>query len=160
VRNISDSPLAQSPRVTFAARATFFASTGILSIKTLLELLEDNGTDRNTQIIVRDCDATNETVDKPYISHESNGTVITDDLAEERKELADKCLMRYDAGFLERGEHKRPIKMARVNLLCPGKDCSPTTRCDWICSKCRASVSFGYDDTFLYCDCGRALYRH
>jgi hypothetical protein len=125
-----------------------------------LELLEDNGTDRNTQIIVRDCDATNETVDKPYISHESNGTVITDDLAEERKELADKCLMRYDAGFLERGEHKRPIKMARVNLLCPGKDCSPTTRCDWICSKCRASVSFGYDDTFLYCDCGRALYRH
>ncbi|KAA8896253.1 hypothetical protein FN846DRAFT_921745 [Sphaerosporella brunnea] len=128
------------------------------NVAILLDLLEDS--DRKAQIILKDCDGTGETVEKPYISHERNAAVITEDLAEERRELADKCIMRCNTDFFERGQQKRPVKMARVRLPCPGNDCSPGTRCDWICYKCRASVSFGYDDTFLYCGCGRGLYMH
>jgi hypothetical protein len=129
----------------------------------LEELLGECSTGvRKAQIIVKDCDGTGETLEKPYISHELTAAVITEDLAEERRELADKCIMRYNPVFLQRGQQKRPIKMARVKLPCPGNGCSPGVgvRHDWICYNCRDSVSFGYDDTFLYCGCGRCLYQH
>jgi len=126
----------------------------------LLGLLENSGTDRKAQIIVKDYHDTGESLEMPYISHERNAAVITEDLAEERRELADKCIMQYNTVYFERGEWKRPIKMARVRLPCPGNDCSLGTHCDWICYKCHTSVSFGYDDNFLYCDCGRCWYKH
>jgi GTPase SAR1 family protein len=116
--------------------------------------------DREIRVVVIDCDGTGEAVEKPYICHNENGAVITEDLAEERRELANECIMQYSEAFVERGQQKRPIKMARVKLPCPGKNCSPGTRQNWICSKCRGSVSFAYSDSFLYCDCGRCLYKH
>lgn len=126
----------------------------------LMDLLKDSGTDRKAQIFVKDCDGTGEILTKPYISRERNAVVITEDVAEERRELAGKCIMRYNTNLFERSQPKRPIKMARVRLPCPGNDCSPGARCDWICQKCHASVSFSYSDTFLYCDCGQCLYKH
>jgi hypothetical protein len=131
------------------------------NVTILLDLLVDNNTgDRNAQIIVQDCAGMGEPLEKPYISHERNAIVITEDVAEERRELAGKCIMRYNTDSFERGPLKRPIKMASVRLPCPGNDCLPGTRHDWICYKCRDSVSFGYDDTFLYCGCGRCLYKN
>jgi hypothetical protein len=127
----------------------------------LEELLSESFTGgRKAHIIVKDFDGTGKTLEKPYISHELTAAVITEDLAEERRELAGKCIMRYSPAFLERGQQKRPIKMARVRLPCPGNDCPPGACHDWICGNCRDCVSFGYDDTFLYCGCGRCLYRH
>lgn len=130
------------------------------NIAMLLELLGEDGTTRKAHIIVRDCDGVGDTVDRPHISHERDMTIITEDLVEERKERADKSFMQYDMVGFEQGPHKRPIKMAKVTLTCPSKTCSDTLLRDWICYKCHTSISFGYSDTFLYCDCGRGLYSN
>ncbi|KAF8426192.1 hypothetical protein EV426DRAFT_560164 [Tirmania nivea] len=125
----------------------------------LLELLGKDGTNRTAHILVKDCDATGEIVDRPYISHERilcKTVTITRDLAEERR---DKSFMQYDMVNFEKGSYRRPIKMAKVTLTCPGKACSDNL-CDWICHKCHASISYGYNDNFLYCDCGRGLYNN
>ena len=130
------------------------------NVAVLLELFGNTGPDRRLHIIIKDCDATGETVEKPYISFERGDEIITKDFAEERKELADKCLMNFiDTDLFEHGHNKRPIKMGVVRIPCPGKGCSPGMCHDWICSKCRALVSFGYDE-FLYCDCGRGRYKY
>ncbi|KAF8426193.1 hypothetical protein EV426DRAFT_641150 [Tirmania nivea] len=131
------------------------------NIAILLELLgkDEKITSQKVHILVRDCDGTGETVDRPHICHERNSVTITEDLAEERRERADKSFMQYDMVNFEKGPHKRPIKMAKVTLMCPGKACSDNL-CDWICHKCHASISYGYSDNFLYCDCGRGLYNN
>lgn len=127
----------------------------------LLELLGGGGTiaTRKAHILVQDCDGIGETVDRPYISYERGAVTITEDVAEERRERADKSFMQYDEVGFEKGSHKRPIKMAKVTLACPGEACS-NNLCDWICHKCHASLSFGYNDSFLYCDCGRGMYNN
>ncbi|KAF8461505.1 hypothetical protein BDZ91DRAFT_829657 [Kalaharituber pfeilii] len=130
------------------------------NIAILLELLGESSTDRNAYVIIKDCDATGDTLEKPYISYKCNNHTISEDLAEERRDLADKPLMKYHTDHFDRVQHKRPIKMASVRLPCPRKDCNKNVRHDWICYKCRTSVSFGYSDKFLYCDCGRGLYKH
>jgi len=131
------------------------------NIAILMELLGEGGTNvtRKAHILVKDCDGTGETVDRPYISHKRDAVTIAEDLAEERRERADKSFMQYDMANFEKGPHKRPIKMAKVTLTCPGEACSDNL-CDWICHKCHASISFGYSDNFLYCDCGRGLYNN
>jgi len=129
------------------------------NIAIILELL--GGAARTAHIVVKDCDGIGETVDKPFISHEQNTVTITEDLAEDRRERADKSFMQYDMVGFEQGPHKRPIKRAKVTLICPGKACSKNNHLrDWICYKCHASISFVYSDTFLYCDCGRGLYNN
>ncbi|RPB20399.1 hypothetical protein L211DRAFT_813285 [Terfezia boudieri ATCC MYA-4762] len=130
------------------------------NISILQELLGEDGAiaTRKAHVLVRDCDGIGETVDRPYITHERNLITITEDMAEERRERADKSFMQYDLVSFEKGPHRRPIKMAKVTLTCPGKACCDNL-CDWICHKCQASISFGYSDSFLYCDCGRGLYN-
>ncbi|KAF8451426.1 hypothetical protein BGX38DRAFT_1091788 [Terfezia claveryi] len=130
------------------------------NISILQELLGEDGAiaTRKAHILVRDCDGIGETVDRPYITHERNSITITEDMAEERRERADKSFMQYDLVSFEQGPHRRPIKMAKVTLTCPGKACDDNL-CDWICHKCQASISFGYSDRYLYCDCGRGLYN-
>lgn len=130
------------------------------NIAILLELLRDDGAIpmRKAHILVKDCDGTGEIVDRPYISYERGAVTITEDLAEERRERADKSFMQYDMVDFEKGPHKTPIKMAKVSLACPGKACS-NNLCDWICHKCHASLSFAYNDNFIYCDCGRGMYN-
>jgi len=128
------------------------------NIAILLELLEGDGVAREGHIVVRDCDSTDETVDRPYITHEHNTVIISEDLAEDRKERAGKSFMQYDMVVFEQGRHKRPIEMAKVTLTCPGKACGDYPR-DWICHQCHASILFGYSDICLYCDCGRGLYN-
>ncbi|KAF8461508.1 hypothetical protein BDZ91DRAFT_829666 [Kalaharituber pfeilii] len=129
------------------------------NVSILLELLRESSGDRNVHIILKDCDATGDIVDRPFIFYARNTVAITEDLAEQRRELAHKPLMQYQTDFFEPGQQKRPINMAKVRLPCPHKDCDPDVHHDWICSKCYASVSFGYN-TFLYCDCGRGLYKY
>jgi len=126
----------------------------------LLDLLGDNSTDQRAQIIVKDYDFIGEKLGNPYISHERDGTVITEDVVEERRELADKCIMRYITDSLKRSPKSRPIKMATVRIPCPSPTCPLAARHDWICYNCRASILFSYSDTFLYCDCGKCLYKY
>jgi len=133
------------------------------NIAILMELLEKAGTTQpelqRAYILVIDCDAMGETVDRPSISYEHNAVTITEDLVEERRERVGKCLMQYDMVNFEQGLHQRPIRMAMVVLTCPGEACSDNMLRDWICHKCNASLTFGYSDAFLYCDCGRGLYN-
>ena len=130
------------------------------NIAVLLSLLDGASTMKQACIVVKDCEGSDERVEKPYISHQCDGVIITKDLAEERKEIAGKCLMRYDPDHMERGHQTRPIKIAKVHVRCPEQSCSLGPPQDWICLKCRSSVSFGYSDTFLYCACGRCLYKY
>jgi len=126
----------------------------------LLDLLGDNSTNQRAQIIVKDYDFTGENLENPYISHERDGTVVTEDVAEERRELADKCTMWYITEFLQPSPQSRPITMAKVRIPCPSSTCPLGTDHDWICYTCHASILFSYSDTFLYCDCGKCLYKY
>lgn len=126
---------------------------------TILEdLLSGMGGRKKATIIIRDCDGTGETVPKPYISHERHSMVLVADIAEERREIAGKCIMRYNTHSFEHGRKKRPIKTARVRVPCPSTSCSSNSPQEWICGKCHTEVSYGCNEKFLYCHCGRGVY--
>jgi len=131
------------------------------NIDILLELLGEDGTiaSPKAHIIVNDCGATGERVDQPCISHERSGEIITKNLVEKLRERGDKSFMQYDMANFENGWHKRPKKMRKVTLACPGKPCSNNLH-DWICYECQAPISFDYVKRFLYCNCGRGFYSH
>ena len=122
----------------------------------LLELLED--TERRQHVVLVDCDATGLELGKSLISLWRKGQIVTKDVAEERRFLATKCILRYNQAHLDQSEVGKPLKRRAVKIPCPGLECS-TNRYYWICLKCRTPVEFGYVDKYLYCDCGRCDYR-
>ncbi|KAI0384983.1 hypothetical protein F5Y04DRAFT_203063 [Hypomontagnella monticulosa] len=94
----------------------------------------------------------------PIIVQYRNGKRIVDDVYEERKLLEEKCLMLYDANKLERDVVARPLTRRPVRLPCPGAHCIQTTTDEWICRLCQAPMQYGHADSYIYCNCGRALY--
>lgn len=128
------------------------------NVALLLELLRD--TECSQFIVVVDCDATGQVLEKPYISHIRNGQIVTNDLAEQRSLLADNCIIRYHEQHLDRLMIERPLKRGAVKIPCPGLECSPEKRCDWICFECFVPVEYSYLDQYLYCECGRSPYKY
>ncbi|TGZ76808.1 hypothetical protein EX30DRAFT_228160 [Ascodesmis nigricans] len=126
----------------------------------LFELLQGTGSEA-TSVVAKDYDVLGKTLDRSsYVSLEKDGEIVTADLLEERKELAGKGFLKYnqkDFEFAKETDQKRPTKLAKVTLPCPGHACISGEDLDWICFKCRANVLFGFDN-YLYCDCGRGLW--
>ncbi|KAI5787306.1 hypothetical protein EDC01DRAFT_661363 [Geopyxis carbonaria] len=127
----------------------------------LLELLDSPSKNKH-RIFVMDCDATGKPLEKISIVHHHDSKMVTEDLLEQRRLLADKSLIRYNEKHLDKSVavHDKPLKRRMVRIPCPGPDCNSLTICDWICFKCHASVEYGSNDGFMYCDCGRTPSKH
>jgi hypothetical protein len=105
-----------------------------------------------------DADAQDDDLEKPFITHFTNAQIITKDVLEQQKLLADKCIMRYDAADLDTSFRDVPAQRKMVKIPCPGPQCDPNIRFDWICFKCHAPVEYSSLDQAMYCDCGRCHY--
>jgi hypothetical protein len=81
------------------------------------------------------------------------------DLNEEYRFLADKCLIHYDQGALDRSDYDLPPQRRSVKFLRPGSHCSSGPTYGWICEACKEPVEYGFIDNFLYCNCGRFCYK-
>jgi ribosome biogenesis GTPase A len=127
------------------------------NVDLLEDILQDES--RMLSVLIVDCDATGDTLDRPYISQINNSTTAVEDLFRQKKHLADKCLMRYDLRALDNTVTDAPAQRRAVRIPCPGPGCSSRDLCAWICFKCHAPVEYGRVDNFLYCDCGRTPYE-
>lgn len=121
----------------------------------LMELLESK--DAGDRVIVCDCDLGGVEIDKSFVEHYRGGKLVSKDLGEDRRLLADSSVVRYTLGALDPSEFYPPVQRRKLKLRCPGTQCPPTKHI-WICETCRQSVEFGFVDTFLYCRCGRFPY--
>lgn len=109
-------------------------------------------------VVIVDADATNNAVEKPFITHFKNAQVVTKDVLEQQKLLADKCIMRYEASDLDTSSRDVPAQRKMIKIPCPGPQCDPDFPHDWICSKCHAPTEYSSLDQAIYCDCGRCPY--
>ncbi|KAK4150085.1 hypothetical protein C8A00DRAFT_37318 [Chaetomidium leptoderma] len=118
----------------------------------LLELLRDDNKEK--MVVVIDCDAIGQSLEKPYISQLRHRRLFIEDLLEHRKVLAANCVMRYQAGNLDTSLTSKPLQRRAVRIPCPHSSCAGTLCCNWICHLCQSPVEYGYVDDRIYCDCG------
>ncbi|KAF7552515.1 hypothetical protein G7Z17_g4243 [Cylindrodendrum hubeiense] len=126
------------------------------TMKVLLELLRSGSQDK--LIVVVDCDATHEPLEKVYISQMRRRRVIIEDVIEQRKTLESSCVMKYRRLALDRTMTSKPLQRRAVKIPCPQRSCDRTLLPSWICSVCCSMVEYGHVDDFLYCDCGACPY--
>ncbi|KAL1892594.1 hypothetical protein Sste5346_006879 [Sporothrix stenoceras] len=128
--------------------------------KLLWELL-DQKTKPLAVVVVLDCDALGQLLDRVRIvHHDQQGKAVTQDLHEQRQFEADQSFARWTPGALESGGTiQRPVQRRMVKIPCPGARCNSLLQCQWVCSKCHSQIEFGYADDYLYCDCGRAKFN-
>ncbi|OCK85677.1 hypothetical protein K432DRAFT_439107 [Lepidopterella palustris CBS 459.81] len=121
----------------------------------LHELLTQN--QRTQRVLIVDCDATGEKLEKPLIQHWRDGKIIQEDVVKERNMLAHKCLARYNEQALDEDVIQKPLARIVAKIPCPNRECPQIPR-SWICPKCSAPIEYGSTDQYLYCDCGRSDY--
>jgi GTPase SAR1 family protein len=125
----------------------------------LFELLK---TERSTgaQVIVKDCDATGDSLKSPIIVEFQNGEETCRDVLEQRKFIADKCFAQVAQGTLDTKDIQKPVKRRFVKIPCPGPRCDVTVDRTWICPVCFDTLEYGYSDQYVYCECGRSHFRN
>jgi GTPase SAR1 family protein len=85
--------------------------------------------------------------------------VIVEDLFEQEQLMADKSFARYKEESLDTSGVFKPLQRTLVQIPCPRHWCMPNKQTyDWICSKCHAPLEYGYNDHYIYCECGRCSY--
>lgn len=124
----------------------------------MLEILQTRGP--KTLVAVVDCNATTRMLDKVHIKHVQGGQEISDDVLEDRIFMAERCFAACDTKTVETENIQPPIQRRHVTIPCPGKKCSVAKIQEWLCPRCRAPIEYGYSDQFIYCGCGRSLYRN
>lgn len=127
------------------------------NVDTLLHILQDG---RPKLVLLNDCDATDDAVERPHIVRHQNSEVICDDVYEEQKLLADKCVARYDPNTLDPSDVSHPHRARPIQIPCPGPRCPKGKYCNWVCFKCFTPIDFGFIDQYIYCDCGRSQYKN
>jgi hypothetical protein len=125
------------------------------NVDTLLHILRDN---RLKLVLLVDCDATGDVIKKPHIVRLQNGEFICDDVYEERKLLADKCVACYHPKTLDDSDISHSNMARPIRFPCPGAQCPKGKHCNWVCSKCFIPIEFGFVDQYIYCNCGRSKY--
>ncbi|KAL4989590.1 hypothetical protein BDW68DRAFT_175730 [Aspergillus falconensis] len=124
------------------------------NISIIYQLFREQSPSR--RILLRDCDAMEEALDKSKIVLYRNAEVLIEDILEQRS----KPMARYNSAHLDRGGAQKPVSRIAITLPCPGKNCSNKPKHDWICSKCGCQIEYGHLDTYIYSDCGRCKYEH
>ena len=141
-----------------------FASTAMKEQRTwdgnqklLLELLKDRR--QKTFVAIVDEDARGNSLETSRISHFRGEKEVAGNMLEQRQFMAEKCFARYARDSLDTKVTQKPLKRRFVKIACPGSGCDHTEVHDWICIQCHAPIEYGYSDAYIYCDCGRSLYR-
>ncbi|RMD44596.1 hypothetical protein DV735_g495, partial [Chaetothyriales sp. CBS 134920] len=109
-------------------------------------------------IVVVDTDALEEPAEQACISYFKDAQLVVKDIVEQRKALSDKNLMEYDSTCLDKSYGDVPAQRRMIKIPCPGENCDPNSRHNWICSKCHAPTEYSAMDKSVYCDCGRCPY--
>ena len=124
----------------------------------VLQLLAEKG--RVSPVYVVDCSAKSSQMDlkEVRICKLDSGREIIPDLLRERQFAAEKCFVHYDKRHMDTTWKHKPVKRAFVKIPCPGRKCDPNQAREWICSRCLVLIECGYQDDYIYCDCGRSLY--
>ncbi|PMD45744.1 hypothetical protein L207DRAFT_630143 [Hyaloscypha variabilis F] len=112
---------------------------------------------RARRVLIVDCDATSEKLEKSLIQHWRDGKIIQQDVVKERNMLAHKSLARYIEQALDEDVIQKPLARMVAKIPCPNRECPQIPR-SWICPKCFAPIEYGSADQYLYCDCGRCDY--
>ncbi|KAH8585939.1 hypothetical protein B0O99DRAFT_474606, partial [Bisporella sp. PMI_857] len=153
-RGATDSYIFRFSKAAMEEKQSWEANRGLVE-----EILEEHR--QGTLVAIVDSDASKTTLEKAHILHYHKDQQVASDLLEQRNFFADKCLARYPQQRLEtKGPTKKPLRRRFVKLACPGSHCDPTVLCDWLCSKCLAPIEFGFTDDYVYCDCGRSLWKY
>jgi GTPase SAR1 family protein len=126
------------------------------NLNLLQELLQDGS--EGKLVLVVDCSVFNQPLQKSYISQMRNARVIVEDVLEQRKTLANNCIMKYNEAHMDRKLIEKPLQRRVVKVPCTGRYCSRTLCCNWMCFRCNMAVEYGYVDDNMYCDCGGCPY--
>ncbi|KAI0436713.1 hypothetical protein F4803DRAFT_566623 [Xylaria telfairii] len=113
----------------------------------------------DTIFILADLDSAAQELRHSYVSIFENGVQVSEYVLQHHRWMAESCFARYNISTLETHDIQRPVKRRFIVIPCPTPDCSREHTHDWICSRCFAPVEFGFTDQYLYCDCGRSLYK-
>ena len=134
------------------------SSTWLDAFSLFLELLRDKS--HKKLVVAIDCDVFGTTLEGVYISQMRNTRVIVEDVLEQRKILAENCVMRCDQSAFDPSlRSNRPLTRKAIRVSCPGPYCDGTLKCNWICATCQSIVEYGVVDDLLYCDCGACSYH-
>jgi GTPase SAR1 family protein len=128
------------------------------NVTILHQLLADQS--QQGRVILKDCDAVEESLATPRVSLYRNAKVISEDVLENRRRSASTCIAKYSNSHLDRSGAPKPLSRIALRIPCPGRDCSITASHDWFCTKCGGQNEYGVIDQYIYCDCGRCEYRH
>jgi hypothetical protein len=71
-----------------------------------------------------------------------------------------RCFARYFEYSLDRSHEPKPLKRRFVTLACPGRSYDQKEIYDWTCFRYHGPIEYGYSDQYIYCDCGRSLYKN
>lgn len=134
----------------------------------LLELWRDNVVlinkllSKNQLVYVVDCDAISLSLESnvPRICRYERNCETTCDLLEKEDFMAQKCLVQFPSSRLDHDVKERPVNRRFIKVPCPNKACDPTRICEWTCSHCLAPIESGFEDDFIYCDCGRVRSKY
>jgi GTPase SAR1 family protein len=128
------------------------------NISLLHQLLSEKSAE--ARFILKDCDASGENLVGSKISLFRNAEEVVDDVLEDRKVSAKRCIARYVTSHLDRSAAPKPPSRIIIRIPCPGPDCSLTACQDWVCGQCNTSIEYGHTDQYIYCDCGRCEYQY
>ncbi|KAK3393246.1 hypothetical protein B0H63DRAFT_14313 [Podospora didyma] len=123
------------------------------------ELLEGllNAPADGQQIIVADC-ISDMKMDRPFISSYSYMELVSEDMVEAKKVLAEKHLIGFYEGSATEVENM-PMARKSVIIPCPGQNCnsrfSQSAAIQWTCFQCHLAMDFCPSDGYFYCDCGK-----
>jgi len=122
----------------------------------VLKLLDEK--QQNTTVFVVDTEAAGLPPSGVRVEHQSQGLTLSADLLEQRRFMEEFCVMQCGEDKLDRSQTTKPNARRAVKISCPRLHCQPAEPCEWVCSRCRMPVEYGYTDEFLYCSCGRCRY--
>lgn len=123
------------------------------------QLLEDFLTQHpKPHVLLIDWDTQRPDLTQPYIAEHANGSIVVENLLDQRKDLAEKHLVKYDRAYLE-ATTDVPSYRKSLRIPCPGPHCDEQNLCLWSCADCHETVEFGSRDGFFYCDCGRVPFH-
>ncbi|CAG8615968.1 4350_t:CDS:1 [Ambispora gerdemannii] len=89
-------------------------------------------------------------IERPVIHHYNNGRVCSDDYYNDKKDLFNSNLVKFEPAPILRSYNSGET----LSLPCPGLNCSKNT-CIWKCYNCEQNVEYNFNRHF-YCKCGES----
>ncbi|KAL4878023.1 hypothetical protein BJY04DRAFT_221595 [Aspergillus karnatakaensis] len=127
------------------------------NVNLLYQLLKEDAA--LPRILLHDYDAAGEELLRSKITLYRNTRVFIENVLDKQRTDAKKPLARYHSAHLEQTGASKPVKRIAVRIQCLAKQCTASTKYDWMCSECGSQIEYNRMDSYIYCDCGRCDYR-